>query len=92
MAELNSRNVSVTNIAGGGIVSQQRSRQHITIQNPPTNVDFVELFFGKSAVVLGQGIILEPSDVFTIGQQNNQVINGIANGGAPIVLRIVEGN
>ena len=90
MAYLNSRNLSITN-AGGGVKVSFRSRKHLTIQNPSTNSNFIELFFGNNtAVVLGQGLILEPGDVFVIEQQNDQLVQAIADT-APVVVRIVEG-
>lgn len=90
MAYLNSRNLTVTNIAGGTEIGK-RSRQHLLIQNPSTNANFIELFFGNdTAVVLGQGIILEPSDVYVIDQSNNQLVFAIADT-APVTIRINEG-
>ena len=90
MAYLNSRNQSIPTTAGGVVISE-RSRKHFTLQNPSSSVNFIELFFGqKTIVVLGQGLILEPGDVFVIDQQNDQKIQAIADTLA-VTVRIVEG-
>ena len=89
MSYLKTRSLSVPITAGGIELSPKRSRNHITIQNSSA-ANFVELFFGDVTVTLGQGIILNPLDVYVIDSVNNQQIFTIADT-APVILRINEG-
>lgn len=78
---------------GVGVLGSNANRTHAIIRNRST-VDTVELTFGAAAVAFGQGLPLDPGELYEINKSNLWLgtVNARSGSGISVDISILEGS